>query len=83
MAAGHNVLPFLEKVNMSSRDLPKIMVRLPEDVKNWLVEQAAENASSQTSEIVRAIRERIGRSHSGLPNDGSTHLPRKAHESAE
>ena len=46
---------------MSSRDLPKIVVRLPRDVKNWLVEQAAENASSQTSEIVRAVRERMQR----------------------
>jgi hypothetical protein len=46
---------------MSSRDLPKIVVRLPRDVKKWLVEQAAENASSQTSEIVRAMRERMQR----------------------
>jgi hypothetical protein len=46
---------------MSSRDLPKIVVRLPRDVKDWLVEQAAENASSQTSEIVRAVRERMQR----------------------
>ena len=46
---------------MSSRDLPKIVVRLPRDVKDWLVRQAAENASSQTSEIVRAVRERMQR----------------------
>ena len=50
---------------MSSRDLPKIVVRLPRDVKRWLVEQAAENASSQTSEIVRAVRERMAGHHSG------------------
>ncbi len=47
------------EVNVSSRDLPKIMVRLPRDVKDWLVEQAAVNASSQSSEIVRAVRERM------------------------
>ena len=46
---------------MSSRDLPKIIIRLPKDVKNWLLEQAAENASSQSSEIVRALRERMAR----------------------
>ena len=50
---------------MSSRDLPKIVVRLPRDVKRWLVEQAVENASSQTSEIVRAVRERMVRCHAG------------------
>jgi hypothetical protein len=64
------MLAFVEKVNMSSRDLPKIMVRLPSDVKNWLVEQAAENASSQTSEIVRAVRERMGRCRDGLSGGG-------------
>ena len=46
---------------MSSRDLPKIVIRLPLDVKRWLAQQAAENASSQTSEIVRAVRERMQR----------------------
>ena len=46
---------------MSSRDLPKIVVRLPRDVKQWLAEEAANNASSQTSEIVRAVRERMQR----------------------
>jgi hypothetical protein len=49
------------EVNVTSQNLPKIIVRLPKDVKNWLLEQAAENASSQTSEIVRAVRERMER----------------------
>ena len=53
---------------MSSRDLPKIVVRLPRDVKDWLVEQAAGNASSQTSEIVRAVRERMVRCPAGTQN---------------
>ena len=53
---------------MSSRDLPKIVVRLPRDVKKWLVEQAEANASSQTSEIVRAVRERMER---GLNKSGA------------
>ena len=46
--------------------MPKfeLKVRLPRDVKDWLVEQAAENASSQTSEIVRAVRERMVRQQS-------------------
>jgi hypothetical protein len=58
------VRQFAEGVNMSNRDLPKIVVRLPRDVKFWLIEQAAENASSQTSEIVRAVRERMLRCRS-------------------
>ena len=36
-------------------------LRLPADVKAWLIEQAARNASSQNSEIVRAVRERMER----------------------
>jgi Arc-like DNA binding domain len=57
---------------MSSRDLPKIVVRLPRDVKQWLAEEAANNASSQTSEIVRAVRERMQRvqTESWPPSEG-------------
>ena len=39
----------------------KIMVRLPPDAKLWLTKQARKNASSQNSEIVRAVRERMER----------------------
>lgn len=57
---------------MTSRDLPKIMVRLPRDVKAWLLAQAEANASSQSSEIVRALRERMVRIGAGsqLPDAG-------------
>jgi type II secretory pathway component PulC len=65
LSSGHTVLEVFRGVNVNSRDLPKIVVRLPRDVKNWLVKQAAENASSQTSEIVRAVRERMQR----VPNE--------------
>jgi Arc-like DNA binding domain len=46
---------------MNSREKPKIMIRVPKELKAWLSEQAAHNASSQTSEIVRAVRERMNR----------------------
>ncbi len=36
-----------------------LQLRLPEELKNWIASQAAANASSQNSEIVRAIRERM------------------------
>lgn len=46
---------------MQNRAMPKIMVRLPADVKEWLERQAEKHAGSQGSEIVRAIRERMDR----------------------
>lgn len=44
-----------------ARVLPKLIVRLPEDAKLWLRDEARRNASSQNSEVVRAIRERMDR----------------------
>ncbi len=33
-------------------------VRLPPDLKLWIVKQSHKNGSSQNSEIIRAVRER-------------------------
>lgn len=38
-----------------------MQLRLPTDLKEWIAAQAAANASSQNSEIIRAIRERMER----------------------
>ena len=38
-----------------------LQLRLPSDLKDWVVAQAAANSSSQNSEIIRAIRERMKR----------------------
>lgn len=38
-----------------------LQLRLPEDVKAWVERQAEMNKSSQNSEIIRAIRERMQR----------------------
>lgn len=38
-----------------------LQLRLPVDLKDWIAAQAAANVSSQNSEIVRAIRERMER----------------------
>jgi Arc/MetJ-type ribon-helix-helix transcriptional regulator len=46
---------------MDSRYMPKITIRLPQELKSWLAQQAQRNASSQSSEIVRAVRERMER----------------------
>lgn len=39
-----------------ARNDPQVAVRLPPDVKAFIKAEAHENASSQNSEIVRAIR---------------------------
>lgn len=40
---------------------PQLKIRLPPDVKAFVAMEAERNACSQTSEIVRAIRERMER----------------------
>ncbi len=37
----------------------QLKVRVPHEVKSWLLTQANINRSSQSSEVVRAIRERM------------------------
>lgn len=46
---------------MCTQSKPQIKVRLPADVKAWIEQQAEKNASSQNSEIVRCIRQRMER----------------------
>jgi hypothetical protein len=46
---------------MAKGDLQRAAVRLPPDIKQWLEVQTIRNASSQNSEIVRSIRERMDR----------------------
>ena len=40
----------------------QVAIRFPADVKAWLAEQAEKNGSSQNSEVIRAVRERMERS---------------------
>jgi macrodomain Ter protein organizer (MatP/YcbG family) len=40
-----------------------LLVRLPADVKTWLEAEAARNLSTQTSEVVRAVRQRMEAEH--------------------
>lgn len=51
----------------------QIKIRVPIDVKDWLLAQAKSNCSSQSSEIVRAIRYRMstqGLEQGTLPTPG-------------
>lgn len=41
-----------------------LQLRLPIELKNWIVAQAASNGSSQNGEIIRSIRERMESSRS-------------------
>ncbi len=41
--------------------MSQMKLRLPEQLKTWIKEQAYLNGSSQNSEIIRAIRERMDR----------------------
>jgi hypothetical protein len=44
-----------------ARNDPQIPIRLPRDAKDWIKAEAARNGSSQNSEIIRAVRERMDR----------------------
>ncbi len=37
----------------------RLMVRLPRDVKDWVLREATRNGASQNSEIIRSIRARM------------------------
>lgn len=52
---------------MKATDFPKIIVRLPPDIKAWIEQQSEYHQSSQTSEIVRALRERMERTQITQP----------------
>lgn len=43
----------------------KMQLRLPPDLKLWLNKQSKRNGSSQNSEVVRALRERMDRQAAG------------------
>ncbi len=52
----------LLEVNLQNRKLTKAMhLRLPDDLKSWIKGQAEKNHSSQNSEIIRAVRDRMER----------------------
>lgn len=44
-----------------ARTDPQIPIRLPREVKDWIKAEAVKNGSSQNSEIIRAVRERMAR----------------------
>ena len=48
-------------VHEMKQDTKQLPIRFPSDVKTWLAGQATLNGSSQNSEVIRAVRERMDR----------------------
>ena len=44
---------------MNNKAAKQLLVRVPADVKEWLQREAERNMSSQASEIVRSVRQRM------------------------
>ena len=63
---------------MSQAGWPRLMLRLPPDLKRWVDSQAEHNGASINSEIIRSVRERMGRmvglrgAENGKSDDGQT-----------
>ena len=51
----------MDQQGVRPRDWPKVMLRVPPELKGALTREAKRNGSSQNSEIVRCIRERMDR----------------------
>ena len=69
MAVSHIWLVAILEDAMTDRK--PVQLRLPSDLKAWIAAQAEQNASSQNSEIVRAVRERMEREGMGYGILGS------------
>ena len=50
-----------EKTEMNDKTWPKLLVRMPPEMKVWLARAAERNDTSQTTEIKRAILEKMQR----------------------
>jgi hypothetical protein len=52
---------------MERIDRTKLMLRLPNDAKAFIEAEAERNGSSQNSEIIRCVRERMERQGKEMP----------------
>lgn len=67
---------------MSQTDWPKFMCRMPKDVKRFVAAEARKNASSQNSEIIRSIRERMDRAKAAAGAVSEAKTPAAVHHEA-
>jgi hypothetical protein len=54
-------LSYQGDIMIKKQELANVLVRLPPELKAWLVDEAARNCASHNSEIVRCVRERMER----------------------
>lgn len=52
----------------------KLQLRLPQDIKSWLEAEANKNSSSQNSELIRAVREKMDRATQPAFSDSKINL---------
>lgn len=67
---------------MTYRHPAQFKLRVPADVKEFLAAEAERNASSQSSEIVRAIRERMERTKAATGQSLPAHPVAVPHDTA-
>jgi Arc-like DNA binding dprotein len=56
---------------MIANDNVRFLVTLPLEIKEWLQERAKYHCGSQSSEIVRSVRERMQRETEARATDGA------------
>jgi Arc/MetJ-type ribon-helix-helix transcriptional regulator len=56
-------------VGETMADFVQFPVRFPRDIKAWIEEQAEKNGSSQNSEVIRALRDRMERTSPAATRD--------------
>ena len=64
----NSIVLYLE-VHMN--DTRQLAIRVPEEMKEWLMKEAGRNGSSQNSEVIRAVRERMERLEEGAGRDAA------------
>ena len=53
------MMPVWRSAMTLKNEAPKILLRLPHELKNWIEQKAQENWTSQNAEVIRAIRSRM------------------------
>jgi hypothetical protein len=66
-AIGHKMYPRYIKCPLEIRmaERKQFKINLPQDVKDWLTQQADQNLRSQSSELILALREKMSREIKG------------------
>lgn len=55
------------QMGQGQRNWPKMMLRLPPDAKRWIENEARKHGTSQNSEVLRSVRERMSKAKKTAP----------------